>query len=61
MHLRLAEVSLKAARELPEQRQDRLQWARRAATLARAFAADDGTRARATALLAEERRLAGGR
>lgn len=58
VHLRLAEVSLAAARELPEQRQDRLQWARRAATLARAMAPDAGTRERATALLAEQRRLA---
>ncbi|HWM91896.1 MAG TPA: hypothetical protein VN493_14110 [Thermoanaerobaculia bacterium] len=61
VHLRLAEITLKAARELPEQRQDRLQWARRAATLARAFAADDAARARANALLAEERRLAAGK
>lgn len=61
VHLRLAEVSLKAARELPEERQERLQRARRAATLARALAADEEARARAQALLAEERRLAAGK
>lgn len=55
--LRMAEASLKAARELPEDRQDRLQRARRAATLARAFASDPGTRRRAEALLAEARRM----
>lgn len=53
----MAEVSLKAARELPEDRQDRVQRARRAATLARAFAPDPETRRRAEALLAEAKRM----
>jgi tetratricopeptide (TPR) repeat protein len=57
VQLRMAEVSLKAARELPEDRQDRLQHARRAATLARALAPDPETRRRAEALLGEARRL----
>lgn len=57
IQLRMAEVSLKAARELPEDRQDRLQRARRAATLARAFASDPETRRRAEALLVEARRM----
>ncbi|MES1243384.1 MAG: hypothetical protein ABUT39_17365, partial [Acidobacteriota bacterium] len=57
VQLRMAEVSLKAARELPEDRQDRLQRARRAAALAHAFAADPETRRRAEALLGEARRL----
>jgi hypothetical protein len=56
VQLRMAEVSLKAARELPEDRQDRLQHTRRAATLARAFASDPETRQRAEALLKEARR-----
>jgi tetratricopeptide (TPR) repeat protein len=57
VQLRMAEVSLKAARELPEDRQDRIQHARRAATLARAFASDPETRRRAEALLGEARRM----
>lgn len=58
IQLRMAEVSLRAARELPEDRQDRLQRARRAATLARALASDPETRRRAEALLGETRKLA---
>lgn len=58
IQLRMAETSLKAARELPEDRQDRLQRARRAATLARALASDPETRRRAEALLGEARRMA---
>lgn len=57
IQLRMAEVSLRAARELPEDRQDRLQHARRAATLARALATDPETRRRAEALLGEARRM----
>jgi tetratricopeptide (TPR) repeat protein len=57
IQLRMADVSLKAARELPEDRQDRIQHARRAATLARAFASDPETRRKAEALLAEARRM----
>ncbi len=60
VQLRYAEVSLKAARELPEDRPDRIQRARRAATLARAFATDPETRARAVSLLEEVRKLSEG-
>ena len=57
VQLRMAEVSLKAARELPEDRQDRLQRARRAATLARALSSGPETKRRAEALLREAKRL----